>query len=103
MRNPNPGKISISSSGEALLLPSDPGFPDPDYPSLGPHPDAAARPRRLTTHIQHLLPGLRGLDARQEPEQQVHDGRRSYVLYDKVHKVTFLLQEIHNLKENSHN
>ena len=49
------------------------------------------------------LPGLWGLDARQEPEQQVHDGRRSYVLYNKVHKVTFLLQEIHNLEENSHN
>ena len=74
MGNPSPGKIWISSSGEALLLPPDPGFPDPDDPSLGPHPDAAARPRRLTTHIQHLLPGLQGLDARQESEQQVHDG-----------------------------
>lgn len=81
-------------------------LPDPYYQSLESHADGAAQGREhpaLTTHIQHLLPGLRGLDARQEPEQQVHDGRRSYVLHDKVHKVTFLLQEIHNLEENSHN
>ena len=44
-----------------------------------------------STHIQNVLPGLRRLDARQEPEQQIHDGRSSYVLYNKVYKITFLL------------
>ena len=58
---------------------------------------------QISTHIQNILPGLWRLNTCQEPEQQIHDSRSSYVFYNEIHKITLLFQEIHNLEENKSN
>lgn len=69
---PCPPPSPVSPDNRLLPVKS-PGIPPqaaPSCPSLSPTPGNASHD---STHIQHILPGLWRLDARQQPEQQIHD------------------------------
>lgn len=62
-----------------------------------PWPRPTPSTRCCAAYIDHILPQLGPLHAREEAQQQVHDGRRANVLQQQVHKVVLLPQEGHEL------